>query len=496
MIRCLPPAIILTLILRRAGKIRFVIMPQTEIYFYNTLSNRRERFHPQNAERLTMYVCGPTVYGPVHLGNGRPAVVFDVLFRLLRCVYGKDAVVYARNITDIDDKIIAAAAANNESTIALTARWRDDYHRQMAALNVLPPTVEPYATEHLAEMVEMIHRLLDAGYAYEATGHVLFHVPSFVGYGALSNRRRDEMLAGARVEVAPYKKDAADFVLWKPAAAEEPGWDSPWGRGRPGWHLECSAMAGKHLGECLDIHGGGQDLIFPHHENEIAQSCCASGGDTFARYWLHNGHLTMAGEKMSKSIGNVRLLGEVLRQFPGEVVRYALLSTHYRKPLTWTERLLGDSRSALDRLYRALGDEADGEIMEDEEIDEFFAGALADDINAPLALSRLHDMAGEIQRLGNADTKILRRRLKSAGGLLGFFNQSAEAWFHTAAAAQIAADENSASLSQQEIEAKIAERQKARAQRDFNLADKVRDELLAAGVVLEDSPSGTGWRRK
>ncbi|MGI9347060.1 MAG: cysteine--tRNA ligase, partial [Gammaproteobacteria bacterium] len=351
-------------------------------------------------------------------------------------------------------------------------------------------------TEHLAEMVEMIHRLLAAGYAYEAAGHVLFHVPSFVGYGALSNRRRDEMLAGARVEVAPYKKDAADFVLWKPAAAEEPGWDSPWGRGRPGWHLECSAMAGKHLGECLDIHGGGQDLIFPHHENEIAQSCCASGGGTFARYWLHNGHLTMAGEKMSKSVGNVRLLGDVVRQFPGEAVRYALLSTHYRKPLTWTERLLGDSRSALDRLYRALGDEADGKIMEDEEIDEFFAGALADDINTPLALSRLHDMAGDIQRLGNADTKILRRRLKYAGGLLGFFNQSAEAWFHTAAAAQIAADENSAPLSQQEIEAKIAERQKARAQRDFNLADQVRDELFAAGVVLEDSPSGTGWRRK
>ena len=452
-----------------------------------------------------MYVCGPTVYGPVHLGNGRPAVVFDVLFRLLRHVYGEDAVVYARNITDIDDKIIAAAAANNVSTTALTRHWRDDYHRQMAVLNVLPPTVEPYATEHLAEMVEMIHRLLSTGHAYEKAGHVLFHVSSFAGYGALSNRRRDEMLAGARVEVAPYKKDAVDFVLWKPAAAKDPGWDSPWGRGRPGWHLECSAMAGKHLGECLDIHGGGQDLMFPHHENEIAQSCCASGGGTFARYWLHNGYLTMAGEKMSKSIGNVRLLRDVMPRVPGEVVRYALLSTHYRKPLTWTERLLGDSRSALDRLYRALGDEADGKIMVDEEIDEFFVGALANGINTPLALSRLHDMASSIQRGGAVAS--LRRRLKAAGQLLGFFYKTEKGWFQMKKEHSIKPALEDDELSEQikasgemwkeiHIEERIEERNEARKQGNFSLADKIRDELLAEGVVLEDSPSGTKWRRK
>ena len=319
-------------------------------FLRNTLTNRREEFVPRDPARPTMYVCGPTVYGPAHVGNARPAAVFDLTARVLKSLW--PGTVYARNITDIDDKIIAAAGTEGVSALAL--RCADEYRAEMSALNIAPPDFEPLATAHIPEMLDMISRLLEKGFAYQAEGHVLFHSAGFSDYGALSNRNRDEMIAGARVEVAPYKRDPADFVLWKPSPDDMPGWDSPWGRGRPGWHLECSAMAEKCLGLEIDLHGGGQDLIFPHHENEIAQSRCAHGTQSLARYWMHNGHVSADGEKMSKSLGNVFLTRDALAEFPGEAVRWALLSAHYRRPLRWSETLLRESRAALDRLYEAL----------------------------------------------------------------------------------------------------------------------------------------------
>src|ERR687891_2212014 len=319
---------------------------------YDSLTGRKQRFQPADAGRPTMYVCGPTVYNHPHIGNARPAVVFDVLFRLLRLRYGD--VLYVRNVTDIDDKIMAAAEAEGVATEVVAQRYAAAYHEDMAALNVLPPTVEPYATGHVPQMIAMILRLIASGHAYEAEGHVLFHVPSFPPYGALSRRSREEMIEGARVEVAPYKRDPADFVLWKPSTDEQPGWDSPWGRGRPGWHIECSAMIEAHLGETIDIHGGGLDLKFPHHENEIAQSVCAHDGAPLARVWVHNGFLNVEREKMAKSVGNVLLVRDLLREAPGEAIRYALLGTHYRKPLDWTSASLPQAKQALDRLYRTI----------------------------------------------------------------------------------------------------------------------------------------------
>ena len=461
-----------------------------DIHLHNTLSNRRELFSPRDEGRPTMYVCGPTVYGPAHVGNARPAAVFDVLFRLLRLRFGDAA--YIRNITDIDDKIIAAATADSngdDSDLArrcaeIARRWRDAYQNHMRDLGALSPTAEPQATDHLAQMIAMIETLLKKQFAYEAEGHVLFHAASFGDYGALSNRKREEMIAGARVEVAPYKKDPADFVLWKPSGDGAPGWASPWGRGRPGWHIECSAMAAAHLGEEIDIHGGGQDLIFPHHENEIAQSRCAHGAKTFARYWLHNGHVNFGGEKMSKSEGNTFLLQDALRKFPGEAARWALLSAHYRRPLQWSEELLADSKAALDGLYRAADGEGGGE--KESAPDSEIVAALSDDLNTPLAFSLLHEMARRLNK-GDAPSD-LQSRFQSSAKLLGFLNCKPAEWFHFRSA-------EAEGMPDAEIEMWIAKRREARARRDFAAADAARDRLTQAGIVLEDSATATSWRR-
>ncbi len=454
---------------------------------YNTLTRKREEFVPRDPERVTMYVCGPTVYNFVHIGNARPVVVFDVLFRLLRTLYPQ--VVYARNITDVDDKINAAAAENGEPIGALTARFTQAFHEDVAALGTLPPTVEPRATDHIEPMIRMIEGLIASGHAYEAEGHVLFNVTSMEDYGQLSGRQREDMIAGARVEVAPYKRDPADFVLWKPSTDELPGWDSPWGYGRPGWHLECSVMAESHLGETIDIHGGGQDLIFPHHENEIAQSRCAHDGAEFARYWLHNGYITIDGEKMSKSEGNFFTLRDLLTQYPGEVIRFALLAGHYRQPLDWSREAVEQARAAIDRLYQALRNTADIETDATPPVPEAIREALCDDLNTPAALRHLHETATALNKASDTgERQRLKADLLGAGSALGLLANDPEAWFRGTASAD--------GPSEAEIESLIAERTDARRQKDFARADRIRDDLAERGVVLEDSAEGTTWRRE
>jgi cysteinyl-tRNA synthetase len=462
-------------------------MPLT---LYNTLSRRKEAFAPIDPDRVRLYVCGPTVYDRAHIGNGRAFVVFDVLYRVLCDRYGRAHVRYVRNITDVEDKINAAARANGEPIAALTARTTAAFHDDMAALGNLAPDVEPRATEHIAQMIAMIKRLIGSGHAYAAEGHVLFAVASDPGYGVLSRRSRDEMIAGARVEIAPYKRDPADFVLWKPSAPEDPGWDSPWGRGRPGWHIECSAMSETHLGETFDIHGGGLDLIFPHHENEIAQSTCAHGGRPFVNYWLHNGFLSIDSAKMSKSLGNFFTVRDLLDEAPGEAVRLALLSAHYRDPLDWTDERLHRARASLDRFYRALtlpGDAVFERFGKAEERARPVREALEDDLNTPLALSRLHELAGEINRTSSdADRAALQRALAQGGHLMGLLDKPPLDWLRGSAAADTA-----------RIEAKIAERARARRERRFPLADRIRAELADDGIILEDKPDGTTlWWRK
>ncbi|MGH6947434.1 MAG: cysteine--tRNA ligase, partial [Kiloniellales bacterium] len=434
--------------------------------------------------RVRMYVCGPTVYDRAHIGNARPVVVFDVLFRLLRQLYGAEHVIYARNITDVEDKIIVAAKENGESIAALTKRTTEAYHADMAALGALPPSVEPRATQHIAGMIEMIATLIAKGHAYAAEGHVLFSVPSMSGYGKLSRRDRDEMIAGARVEVAPFKRDPADFVLWKPSTAEQPGWDSPWGRGRPGWHIECSAMSAAHLGETFDIHGGGLDLVFPHHENEIAQSVCAHGKD-FVHTWMHNGYVVVNGEKMSKSLGNFFTVRQLLDEgWPGEAIRLALLSGHYRQPLDITRDKLSESKTQLDRLYGALRDRSDT-LGEGGPADGLLE-ALADDLNTPEALAQLHKAAGALNRAGKgAAAAAAKGELLAGGRLLGLLEGSPEVWFKGASGDGAAGA----------IEARIAARQAARTARNFAEADRIRDALAAEGILLEDGPQGTSWRR-
>jgi cysteinyl-tRNA synthetase len=462
-------------------------MPLT---LYNTLTRRKEVFEPLDPERVRLYVCGPTVYDRAHIGNARAYVVFDVLYRLLCETYGRDHVRYVRNITDIDDKINAAARKNSEPIAALTARTTAAFHADMAALGNLPPDVEPRATEHVPQMIAMIERLIAGGHAYVAGNHVLFAVGSDPHYGEFSRRSRDEMIAGARVEVAPYKRDPADFVLWKPSDAETPGWDSPWGRGRPGWHIECSAMSETHLGETFDIHGGGQDLIFPHHENEIAQSTCAHGGRPFVRYWVHNGFLTDAGAKMSKSLGNIRTVRELLDAAPGEVIRLALLSAHYRDPLDWTEERLGQARQTLDRFYRALTLPRDAVFERFGEAAEALRPvreAIEDDLNTPLALTHLHDIASAINRTSSdAERSALQRALETGGQMMGLLARSPLDWLRGRAQADAV-----------RIEARIATRAAARRQRRFAEADRIRAELAAEGILLEDRPDGTTtWWRK
>jgi cysteinyl-tRNA synthetase len=436
----------------------------TSIRLHDTMAREKRDFTPADPERVTLYVCGPTVYNRAHIGNARPAVIFDLLAQLLRHVYGEDSVVYARNVTDVDDKIIEAARAEGVDPAVIADRFEQHYLDDMGALGVAPPDLAPHATHNIGEMVAMIGRLIDAGNAYEADGHVLFHVPSDGDYGALGRRDREAMIAGARVEVASYKKDPADFVLWKPSSPDMIGWDSPWGRGRPGWHIECSAMIEAHLGRTIDIHGGGLDLIFPHHENEIAQSRCAHGGEPLAHYWLHNGFLSMAGgEKMSKSLGNVVSVGELLEEgHKGETLRLGLLSAHYRQPLEWSGQLVAQSKATLDRLYRVAGDDAAGEV------DSGRARRAGDDLNTPLALSRLAAIGDPA-------------RLRASANLLGLLTQTASAWFR--------------GEGDERIEALVAARATAKASRDFAEADRIRAELSADGIILEDNPGGTSWRR-
>ena len=433
------------------------------IQLYDTIAREKRPFVPLNPNRITMYVCGPTVYGRAHIGNARPAVVFDTLARLIRHQFGADSLVYARNVTDVDDKIITAADAEGVKPSVITKRYEGLYLEDMRALGVRDPDIAPHATQEIPAMIAMIERLIDRGHAYPAEGHVLFSVPSHQDYGELSRRDREAMLAGARVEVAPYKRDPADFVLWKPSAPDVIGWDSPWGRGRPGWHIECSAMIRAHLGETIDIHGGGLDLIFPHHENEIAQSRCAHGGVPLARHWVHNGFVDMGSEKMSKSLGNIVTVGELLEQgHHGETLRLALLSAHYRQPLAWTHKLVEQSKTILDRLYRAAGDSETG--VEDPEV----VAALEDDLNTPLALSRL-------AAIDDPDT------LRASAQLMGLLSETTEQWFQGEGDAR--------------VEVLVVARTDAKARRDFAEADRIRDELKAEGIVLEDGPSGTTWRR-
>jgi cysteinyl-tRNA synthetase len=429
------------------------------------MSREKRAFEPADPKRITMYVCGPTVYGRAHVGNARPAVVFDTLARLIRHEFGADSLVYARNVTDVDDKIIASAEKEGVDPSVITKRYEDFYLADMGALGVNPPDIAPHATQEIPAMVAMIERLIGTGNAYEAEGHVLFSVPSDPDYGVLSKRDREAMIAGARVEVAPYKRDPADFVMWKPSGEGVIGWDSSWGRGRPGWHVECSAMIERHLGETIDIHGGGLDLIFPHHENEIAQSRCAHEGKPLARFWVHNGFVDMGSEKMSKSLGNIITPAELLEQgHRGETLRLALLSAHYRQPLAWTDDLVAQAKATLDRLYRSVGDAEAGEV------DAGVVDALSDDLNTPLALSRLSAIE---------DPAVL----KASAALLGLLQARADEWFQGGGDAG-------------EIESRIAERAAAKKNRDFATADRIRDELKAEGILLEDSASGTTWRRE
>ncbi|WP_022727186.1 cysteine--tRNA ligase [Fodinicurvata sediminis] len=458
------------------------------LQFYNTLTRRKETFVPEDPERVRIYVCGPTVYDFAHIGNARPVVVFDVLFRLLRHVYGDTRVTYVRNITDVDDKILTAADEQQRSISDITESTTAAFHEDMDALGALRPTIEPRATGHIGQMIAMIEDLVEKEHAYVAEGHVLFSVPSMEDYGQLSRRSRDDLVAGARVDVAPYKKDPADFVLWKPSAENQPGWESPWGRGRPGWHIECSAMSAEHLGETFDIHGGGQDLVFPHHENELAQSRCAHGTSRMARYWLHNGYVVVNGEKMSKSLGNFLTVRQLLEEgYDGEVIRLALLSGHYRQPLDINREKLAESKSQLDRLYgalRPLGDSLPEASRE--ETPERLLDALSDDLNTPLALSALHDLAHELNKASDEEKVGCAEALLSGAHLLGLLERVPEAWFKG----------SEGDLDVVEIERLIAERLAARKARDFATADRIRDDLLERGILLEDGAQGTTWRRR
>jgi len=455
------------------------------IQLHDTLRGRKVPFEPLREGEVTMYLCGPTVYNYAHIGNARPAVVFDLLARLLRQRF---KLTFARNFTDVDDKINAASIETGKPIGEITEKFKTIYKEDMAALGVLDPDIEPCATDHIAEMITMIEKLIEKGHAYEADGHVLFDVESDPEYGSLSKRNLREMIAGSRVEVAPYKKAAHDFVLWKPSTPELPGWDSPWGRGRPGWHIECSAMAEKHLGETIDIHGGGQDLVFPHHENEMAQSNCAHDGKPFARYWMHNGFLSIHHEKMSKSLGNVLLVHDLIKQMPGEVLRLALLSAHYRQPLDWSQETTDSARRMLDRLYGALrGIEVPDEVRKAAEPPTALLAALEDDLNTPKAMAELFGLARELNKTtGSDEQQTIAASMYAAGDLMGLLQHDPEQWFAGDAEGELGSDE---------IEALIEKRANAKAERDFETADAIRNQLADAGISIQDSPEGTTWRR-
>jgi cysteinyl-tRNA synthetase len=470
---------------------------------HDTFSRTKRPFEPADPDRVTLYVCGPTVYNYAHIGNARPAVVFDVLFRLLRHSFGDDHVIYARNITDVDDKINAAALAQGVPISTITDKFTAIYNADMASLGVLAPTLQPRATAHIDAIIAMIERLVANASAYAAEGHVLFDTLAFPDYGKLSGHTPEDLIAGARVEVAPYKRNPADFVLWKPSKPGEPVWDSPFGPGRPGWHIECSAMIEKTLGLPIDIHGGGHDLIFPHHENEIAQGRCADHADTYARYWMHNGFLTMDAEKMSKSLGNVRLVHELIDRFPGEVIRWALLSAHYRAPLDWTDDLLEQSHRTLDRLYQSLQDAARetgrsaATPLADAALEaqalagaKAVADALEDDLNTPSAMAALSALATSLRQAVTTkleDAPVKQRTLVLAGGLVGFLQADPAAWFEGGADEALKA----------QVEALIGARAEARRAKNWAAADRIRGELTDLGVEVLDGPGGTAtWRRR
>lgn len=461
---------------------------------YNTRTRTRERFETIVPGHVGLYVCGPTVYDLAHVGNARPVVVFDVLYRVLKRLF--PSVTYVRNITDVDDKIIAASKQTGRSIAEITSETTLAFHQDAAALKALTPTHEPRATQYIAQMQAMIQDLLTLGHAYEAEGHVLFHVPSMPDYGALSGRNREEMLAGARVDVAPYKRDAADFVLWKPSTPDVPGWDSPWGYGRPGWHIECSAMSKAFLGQTFDIHGGGLDLIFPHHENEIAQSRCAHGGCHLARYWVHNGFVMINGQKMSKSLGNFFTVRQLLEEgWPGEVIRLVLLTTHYRQPLDFTRDALTNAQTILDRWYSALAQVPAAERPSDsEDVDDDVLSLLCDDLNVPAALARLHELASALNKATDAqDRYSCAQKLVNNGAILGLLTEAPQAWLHRT----VSGHRSATTLDVSTIEAKIDARTEARRNRDFATADQIREDLAGLGIVLEDHRDGrrTTWRR-
>jgi len=452
-------------------------------YLYNSLTGKKEEFSPIDESNIRMYVCGPTVYNYVHIGNARPAVVFDTLVRVLRVNYKK--VTYVSNITDIDDKIIDAATAQKVPISEITQKYTDIYNQNMEVLGVQAPDIQPKATEYLPEMIELIEQLIEKGFAYEKDGHVMFHVLAYEKYGALSKRNRDEQIAGSRVEVAPYKKDPADFILWKPSTSEQPGWDSPWGFGRPGWHTECSAMTEKNLGLPFDIHGGGRDLIFPHHENEIAQSCCASGDvnnpQSFSKYWIHNGFVTVEGEKMSKSIGNVILVKDLINQYDGEVIRLALLSSHYRQSFDWNAKIIHQAQVLLDKLYKALLDLSDENV--ETKTNEEFLNFLNDDLNTPGAITFLNQKLKEYVA-GIINKKDFKQILLFASKTLGILNNNPQDWFRAKAR----------DLDEDEINSLIEKRKMAKANKDFKTADAIRDQLKEMGVEIMDSVEGTSWK--
>jgi cysteinyl-tRNA synthetase len=457
-----------------------------DIKIYNSFSGNKEVFIPINKDHVKIYVCGPTVYNYAHIGNARPAVVFDTFVRFLRSQFSK--ITHVSNITDIDDKIIAAALEKDLPISQITEKYTDIYNADLNRLGVHAPDFQPKATEFIPEMIELIQVLLDEGHAYEKEGHVLFHVLSFENYGCLSKRNRDEQIAGSRVEVAPFKKDAADFVLWKPSSDIQPGWDSPWGFGRPGWHLECSVMSEKTLGLPFDIHGGGRDLVFPHHENEIAQSCCASGVKndplSYAKYWMHNGFVTVDGEKMSKSLNNITLIKDLTDSYKGEVIRLTLLSSHYRQGLDWNESIIHQSEKLLDKLYKILSDEGINSKSTTSKLDADILEALADDLNTPKAITILNSLAKKHSQSSDINKKNIAETIKASGQLIGILNEDPAAWF----------ERDSKDLDIELIENLMQQRDQAKSNKDYAKADSIRDELVRLGVEILDSQDGSSWK--
>ena len=458
------------------------------IKIFNTLSGKKEEFSPLDPNHIKIYACGPTVYNYAHIGNARMAVVFDTLVRVLRYKYPK--VTYVSNITDIDDKIIDAANEQQVPIKEITEKYTSIYNDDMSQLAVNIPDIQPKATEYISEMIDLIENLINKDHAYEKEGHVLFHVPSYDNYGMLSNRNRDEQIAGSRVEIAPFKKDPADFVLWKPSSGSQPGWDSPWGFGRPGWHTECSAMSEKTLGLPFDIHGGGRDLTFPHHENEIAQSCCSTADiskpNSYANYWMHNGFVTINGEKMSKSLGNIILVKDLANEYHGEVIRLALMSSHYRQGLDWNEKIIHQSKKLLDKLYKILLDlklEDLVEIQNDSWIDP-----LLDDLNTPGFIANVNVLVKSYLSASKEKKGILKSKLVLLGNLLGILQEDPYSWFES--------DNLDKNINEEEIEALIVERNEAKMNKDFEKADVIRAELMSKGIELMDSSSGTSWKLK